>query len=181
MCKMLFIGTNTELKEIPVNPEHTDIAVMPIHDEFLAVANKFEKKNVYFVATSRGCSCDFGTKSNSGFTTVDETTIENQMQQERSVLDPIRKLFGKQAQHVQDKIVQAQQKAELQRRYWNETQKLVEILRTAVLIEEYIELYCCWAGEYDAPIESHKTIHVSQVRLEGEFEIELNEKVRLIR
>jgi hypothetical protein len=59
MCKMVFIGTNLELAEIPWNENKKDFHVQRISDEFKDVARHFRTENIYSVGTSEGCGCNF--------------------------------------------------------------------------------------------------------------------------
>ena len=59
MCKMVFIGTNSKLKEIPFDKTKVDFNIESITDEFKGIRRHFKTENVYFVATSEGCGCRF--------------------------------------------------------------------------------------------------------------------------
>jgi methionine synthase II (cobalamin-independent) len=59
MCKMVFIGTNLELPEIPWDENRKDFHVERISDEFKDVSRHFRTKNVYSAGTSEGCGCRF--------------------------------------------------------------------------------------------------------------------------
>lgn len=59
MCKMVFIGTNLELTEIPWDENKNDLHVEIISDEFKDVTRQFRTKNIYYVGTSEGCGCRF--------------------------------------------------------------------------------------------------------------------------
>jgi methionine synthase II (cobalamin-independent) len=65
--------------------------------------------------------------------------------------------------------------------YFDQTLKLIGLLKSNTTDNSFTELYCCWAGEYSEPIEKFKTINISQVKFENHFEIELREKVKFIR
>ena len=64
--------------------------------------------------------------------------------------------------------------------YFKQSIKLIEILKLNSKEENFVEMYCCWAGEYSEQIEEFKTINLSEQKIENYFEIELREKVKFI-
>lgn len=79
MCKMLFIGTKEKLEEIPFNVEIPNIYIEAINEEYKVIGDKFENKNIYFVGTSRGCSCDFGIEKDFKIQEISELEIERKI------------------------------------------------------------------------------------------------------
>ncbi len=181
MCKMLFIGTKEKLEEIPFDKEHPDIYIEAINEEFQPVADKFDNKNIYFIGTSRGCSCDFGIEKDYSLHKILETEVEQKVRQEKSLLNPIRQLLGTQDKHIKEKIEKTKKMFEQEQSYFDQTLKLIDILKSNTTNYSFTEMYCCWAGEYSEPIDEYKTINISQEKLEGYFDIELKEKVKFIR
>jgi hypothetical protein len=177
---MLFIGTKEKLEEIPFDKERNNLYVEAIDGEFKPVADKFDNKNIYFIGTSRGCSCDFGIEKDFELRDFLEREIEQKIRQEKSLLNPIRQLLGTQDRHIREKIEQSKKMVEQEQSYFNQTLKLIEILKSNTKDQSFTELYCCWAGEYSEPIEEYRTINILQERLEDYFEIELREKAKFI-
>jgi len=177
---MLFIGTKEKLEEIPFDKERNNLYVEAIDGEFKPVADKFDNKNIYFIGTSRGCSCDFGIEKDFELRDFLEREIEQKIRQEKSLLNPIRQLLGTQDRHIREKIEQSKKMVEQEQSYFNQTLKLIEILKSNTKDQSFTEMYCCWAGEYSEPIEEYRTINILQERLEDYFEIELREKAKFI-
>ncbi len=181
MCKMLFIGTKEKMEIIPFDQTRPDFYVEAIDGEFKPVADKFENKNIYFIGTSRGCSCDFGIEKDVKLQDFSETEIEQNVKQEKSFLNPIRKFLGTQDKHIKERIEKTKKMIEEEQSYFDQTLKLIGLLKSNTTDNSFTELYCCWAGEYSEPIDDFKTINLSQEKLEDQFEIELREKVKFIR
>jgi hypothetical protein len=181
MCKILFIATKEKLEEIPFDQERIDISIEAIIEDFKLIADKFENKNIYFIQTSRGCSCDFGIEKDFSPRRISETEIEQKIRQKKSLLNPIRLILGKQDKHIMKKIEKTKKIIEQKQRYFDQTQKLIGILKSNTTDHNFTEMYCCWFGEYSDPIDKYKTINISQEKLEVYFSIELNEKVKFIR
>jgi len=177
---MLFIGTKEKLEEIPFDKECNNLYVEAIDGEFKPVADKFDNKNIYFIGTSRGCSCDFGIEKDFELRDFLEREIEQKIRQAKSFLNPIRQLLGTQDRHIREKIEQSKKMVEQEQSYFNQTLKLIEILKANTKDQSFTEMYCCWAGEYSEPIEKYRTINILPERLEDYFEIELKEKVKFI-
>jgi hypothetical protein len=180
MCKMLFIGTKEKLEEVPFDKERPDLYVEEINGEFKPVADKFDNKNIYFIGTSRGCSCDFGIEKDFNLRDFSEIEIEQKIRQEKSLLNPIRQLLGTQDRHIKEKIEKTKKMVEQEQSYFAQTLKLIGILKSNTTDHSFTEMYCCWAGEYSEPVDEYKTINISQEKLEDYFDIELREKVKFI-
>ena len=180
MCKMLFIGTKEKLVEIPFDQARPDFYVEAIDGEFKPVADKFENKNIYFIGTSKGCSCDFGIEKDFKPKDFSETEIEKNIRQEKSLLNPIRQLLGTQDRHIREKIEKTKKMVEQEQGYFDQTLRLIKILKSNTTDQSFTEMYCCWAGEYSEPIDEYRTINISQEKLKEQFEIELREKVKFI-
>jgi hypothetical protein len=180
MCKMLFIGIKERLDEIPINKEYPGIIVKAIEGEFMSVACKFNHRNIYFVATSRGCSCDFGIEKKFKPYEFSEQKIEQKIRMEKSILSPIRDLLGIQEKYIKNKIEETRKLVEQEQSYFDQTLHLIEILKANTTGLNFTELYCCWAGEYSGPIDQYRTINISAEKFEEYFEIELREKLKFV-
>jgi hypothetical protein len=169
---MLFIGTSNKLDEIHFNEEKPDFFIEMISGELNAISDKFEHKNVYLVGTSRGCSCDFGIKTN--------PITEFKTEQRSRILDWIRKLIGVQDRYIKRQISNRRKLAEQEHLFHEQSLKLIAILKANTSDLNLTEAYCCWAGEYSKPATYHKTINISKEKIEDYFEMELDEKVKFI-
>lgn len=178
---MLFIGTKEKLEVIPFDPACPDFFIEAIDGEFKPVADKFENKNVYFVGTSRGCSCDFRIKKDEKVQDFSEAEIEQKDKQEKSFLNPVRQFLGIQDKHKKERIEKVKKMIEEQQSYFDQTQKLIKLLKSNTTQSSSAEMYCCWAGEYSEPIDDFKTINILKEKIEEQFDIELREKVKFIR
>ena len=166
MCKMLFIGSQDELQEIPLDASNPDFYLEKISGEFLPIKQAFRNQNIYFVGTSRGCSCDFGIQSNRRDPTLIEQT------------PPIQKLFSKfhklggtlhewEKRH-QEKVQNA---IEVQGNYLTQTLKLLDIILKETNKENTVEMFCVWAGDYDTTPEFIETVDTKKIDLRENFEI----------
>jgi hypothetical protein len=166
MCKMLFIGTQNELQEVPFDSNHPNFYLEKISGEFLPIKLNFKNKNIYFVGTSRGCSCDFGILSNKR----DPTSIE-QTPPIQNLYNKFRKLSGtldewkKQHQEKVDNAIQTQAN------FLRETLELVDIILGETNKENNVEMFCVWAGDYETTPEFTNTTDTTNINLRGNFEI----------
>lgn len=181
MCKMLFIGTKEKLEEVPFDKERPDLYIEAIKGDLTRVADKFDNKNIYFIGTSRGCSCDFGMEKDYHPCNYSIIEFEQKIRQKKSLLKPIRQLLGTQESYIKNKIEKTKKMVEQEQNYFHQTLKLIRILSSNTTDLNFTELYCCWAGEYSEPIDEYKTINILQEKLENYFDIELNEKIKFIK
>lgn len=175
MCKMLFIGTKTELQEIPFDKDHLDLHVEKISGEYLPVKHAFHNPFIYFVGTSRGCSCDFGIKSNHR----DIETL-GQVAPIQKVLNKVRKISGAYEQwekKYQDKVENLSNE---QANYLNQTLKLIDIIEQETKKGNSVELYCTWAGDYRAEPEFQEVIDTKKKDIKSDFEIAEKEFIKFL-
>ena len=166
MCKMLFIGTQNELQEILLDATNPDFYLEKISGEFLPVKQTFRNQNIYFVGTSRGCSCDIGIQSNRRDPTLIEQTPPIQ-----NLFNKFRKLSGtldEWKKRHQEKVDNA---IEAQANYLTQTLKLVDIILNETNKENAVEMFCVWAGDYDTTPEFNDTIDTKKIDLRKSFEI----------
>ena len=166
MCKMLFIATQNELQEIPRNETKPDFYLEKISGEFLPIKQNFKKQNIYFVGTSRGCSCDFGILSNKR----DPTSIE-QTPPIQNLINKFRKLggtFDEWEKRHQEKVSNA---IDAQSNYLTQTLKLVDIILSETKNGKTVEMFCVWTGDYNTTPEFNDTFDTTKVDLRENFEI----------
>ena len=167
---MLFIGTLSELQEIPLDTANPDFYMERISAEFFPIKQTFKNQNIYFVGTSRGCSCDFGIQSNKR----DPTTIE-QTPPIQNLLNKFRKLsgaFDEWKKRHQEKVANA---IDAQANYLTQTLKLVDIILNETKKGNIVEMFCVWAGEYNTTPEFTEIIDTNKTDLREYFEIAENE------
>lgn len=143
MCKMVFIGTNLELPEMPWDENKKDFHVERISDEFKDVKRHFRTKNIYYVGTSEGCGCRFILNP--------EWLNEGDKEEEKENLNFVR-----------------------------QSNRLVDLVADNVSKENEVELYCCWAGDYESNFEDVETIQVSDKDFRYRFEIEEKKLMRFV-
>jgi hypothetical protein len=166
MCKMLFIGTQNELQEISLDNVNPDFYLEKISGELLPIKQSFKNQNIYFVGTSRGCSCDFGIQSNRRDPTLIEQTPPIQ-----NFFNKFRKLSGtldERKKRHQEKVDTA---SEAQANYLTQTLKLVDIILNETKKGNTVEIFCVWAGDYNATPEFNDTIDTTKIDLKENFEI----------
>ena len=143
MCKMVFIGTNSELTEIPWDENNKDFHVERISDEFKDVIKHFRTSNIYYVGTSEGCGCRFILHP--------DWLDEGDKEEEKEILNFI-----------------------------GQTNKLIDLITDNVLNGNEVELYCCWAGDYESNFENVEIIHISDIDFKDRFEIEEKKLLRFV-
>ena len=143
MCKMVFIGTNSELTEMPWDEDNKDFHVERISDEFKDVRRHFRTENIYYTGTSEGCGCRF-------------------------ILHP----------DWEDEGDEDEKKENLN--FIRQTNKLVDLIADTVSKGNEVELYCCWAGDYESNFENVETIHTSDNNFKDRFEIEEKKLMRFV-
>jgi hypothetical protein len=172
---MLFIGTKTELQEISFDKNHPEFHVEKISGEFLPVKHAFKNPFIYFVGTSRGCSCDLGLKSNQR----DRDTLE-QVAPIQNVLNTVRKISGTYKEWEKKHQSKVENLSNEQANYLNQTLKLIEIIKQEIQKGNSVELYCTWTGDYAAEPEFHEVIDTKQKDIRIDFEIAEKEFVNLL-
>ncbi len=163
---MLFIGTKTEQQEIPFEESYPDFHLEKISGEFLPIQQVFSNPYVYFTGTSRGCSCDFGIKSNQR----SEEAI-GQIAPVQKVLNKVRKLGGSYAEWEKRHEAKVEKALQDQEQYLNQTLRLINLIELEVEKGNPVEIYCTCTGDYGAAPDFHDTIDTKQVDLSADFEI----------
>lgn len=175
MCKMLFIGTQNKLQEIPIGPDSPYFHLEKISGEFLLIKQNFKNNNTYFVGTSRGCSCDFGIQSNKHEPISIEKIPPIQL-----FLNNFRKLSGSlngwEKRH-QEKVANVLKE---QDNYLAQTLELVAIILDETEKGNPVELFCVWAGDYNTKPEFTSTIDTKKIDLRENFEIAEKEFVTFV-
>ena len=175
MCKMLFIGTQNKIQEIPFDADAPDFYLEKISCEFLPIKQTFNNQNIYFVGTSRGCSCDFGIQSNKRESISIEQTPPIQ-----SFLNNFRKLSGSlnewEKRH-QEKVANIMEE---QCNYLTQTLKLVDVIMNETKKGNPVEMFCVWAGDYNTKPEFNDTINTKEIDLRENFEISENEFITFV-
>ncbi len=176
MCKTIFIATKEPLTEIPFDEANPNFAVTKITDEFSLIKNKFSNKNIYLVNTSRGCGCDFGIAK--------IPDLAGYLEKEKERMYPIdkmaekfRTLLGRQEDWKRKHIEKVKGQIENEKFFVQQTQKFIELIKDNVTSSSDVELYCCWAGDYDTPTEETKYINIDNSEFFDSFDLELNEKI----
>ena len=166
-----------KLEEIPLYK----IQIESIDGEYLSIADKFVNPHIYFAGTSRGCSCDFNIEKDINPHNVSESELEQKVRQEKGILTPIRKLLRTHDNHISSKIKSNKRLIHQERSYYDQTLELIKIITANTTDHNATELYCCWAGEYEQPIDNCKTVNLNKIDLVDFFEIELKEKIQFMR
>ena len=167
MCKMLFIGTNIQFLEHPLDTKAPGFNVEKISGEFLAVKSVFQNPYVYFVGTSHGCSCDFGIQI-----TTEENLKINHSSPFQNFQNKFRKLTGTYEEWQKKHTEKMSKLIEQDQNYKTQTFELIDIITKGVNNGNSVELYCTWAGDYSAKPEAFQTIELSKTDIKKSFEIE---------
>lgn len=126
----------------------------------------FSHQNIYFVGTSRGCSCDFGIQSNKR----DQASIERTAPIQ-NLLNKYRKISGtydEWKKRHQEKVANT---IEAQANYLTQTLKLIDIILSETKNKNTVEMFCVWTGDYIATPEFNETIDTTKIDLRENFEI----------
>jgi hypothetical protein len=166
MCKMLFIGTITVQRVIPFVEARPDFHIEVVSGEFSPVLQVFKNPHIYFVGTSRGCSCDFGIKSNQhSADTLGKTTPAYKY------LNKLRKLSGTYSEWKHRHTGRVEKLLCDQAQYLSETLQLVSLIESEAQKGNPVELYCTWLGDYGAKPEFKDMIDTKKVDIKTDFEI----------
>ena len=167
---MLFIATQNTLREIPRNLNTPDFYIEKISGDFLPVKRHFKNSHVYFVGTSRGCSCDFGIKSNQRDLSLIAETPPIQ-----KFMNKLRQLKGtleKWEKRHEEKIIKY---GEEQQSYLLQTRKLIDVILGEIQNGSSVEMYCVWAGGYNDEPEIYRTANAAKENIREDFEIDEKE------
>lgn len=176
MCKTIFISTKEPLTEIPFDEASPNFAVTKITDEFLSIKNKFSDKNIYLVNTSRGCGCDFGVAKIPDLAGYLEKENERMYPIDK-MAEKFRTLLGRQEDWKRKHIEKVKGQIENEKFFVQQTQKFIALIKDNVTSSSDVELYCCWAGDYETPTEDTKYINIDDKKFFDSFDLELNEKI----
>ena len=164
------------MTEIPFDEANPNFAVTKITDEFSLIKNKFSNKNIYLVNTSRGCGCDFGIAK--------IPDLAGYLEKEKERMYPIdkmaekfRTLLGRQEDWKRKHIEKVKGQIENEKFFVQQTQKFIALIKDNVTSSSDVELYCCWAGDYDTPTEETKHINIDNREFCDSFDLELNVKI----
>ncbi len=171
---MVFIGTDDSICEIPWNPQKPTFHLERIEGEYLPVADKFSKKNVYYVGTTRGCGCDFGiyeprTLSPKEIADLSGGLIVTGL---LNVFQFIRKVCGLQEKWLAKQHFKHEKQLLEYAAYESDNLKLVQIIEAATGTANTTELYCCWAGEYPDEVAENETIDINKTQLIRDLSID---------
>ena len=173
---MLFLATVNKLNEISFNRDNPTFNIEKLAGEYLKVKDKFSNPNIYFIGTSRGCSCDFGIEQN----TIDTEEQKREIQTyETGIVAGIRKAFGKQKKYMENKVSYENWRTEEAKKYLEETNQLIDIIQNETTQNNNTEMFYCWAGEYGEEIEETKVINLNLIDLHEAFD-EFYEKDKII-
>ena len=169
MCKMVFIGTDCVLEEIPVDENYPGFSIQKIDGEFLTVADKFSGKNIYYVATGRGCGCDFGIYGQS----PPEIQTPSLAIKISEVVDKIfRRSTGTNNQNHKSNPLPNNNFDP-----GGDTLRLIGIIDSIIRKENFVELYCCWSGDYADCASEEITLNFREEDLRKSFIIMEGQKV----
>ena len=173
MCKMVFIGTDNVLEEIPYDADMPAFSLTKIEGEFLQVADKFLKANIYYVATGRGCGCDFGINS----AIAKETNSHLIAGKISSIINNV--LMQRTTQN--SRLAVQEQSTANNTDFVKDTLLLIDCIESNTFKDSPVELYCCWAGVYAEPADEEITIDLGLKNLKDVFTIEESQKITFIR
>ncbi len=171
MCKFIFIGTISKLQEIPFHKDKPDFHVKALPDEFQAVSDKFKHPNIYYVGTSEGCGCDFYILQS--LTEEEKKRINDSISRKLKLRTAkyIRRILGQQEKQRVNQIKTTQENE----KHLKQTYQLIEVIENEVRKNGTVELYCCWAEEYEFTPNNHQVIHINKTKLKEGFEIQERE------
>jgi hypothetical protein len=163
---MLFIGTQNGLQEIPLDASDPNLHLEKISGEFLPIKQTFKNENIYYVGTSRGCSCDFGIQSNKR----DPASIE-QTPPIQNLLNKFRKLSGTFDEWKNRHDEKVANSIDVQASYLIQTLRLVDIILNETKKGNIVEMFCVWSGDYNATPEFYDTFDTTKINLKENFKI----------
>jgi hypothetical protein len=167
---MIFIGTDSELKEIPFDKNEPDFHLEKITGDYLDVKSNFSVENIYYVGTSRGCGCDFRIANSQ------PDNVDNRHDTFAQVgLRKIRTLLGTQADWESRTENRTREMTAMKFTFLEQTNRLIDLIEKEVQEGRMVELYCCWADDYKSKPNEKRTIKIDTESLRDNFDIEENE------
>ncbi len=171
MCKLVYIATGHELPLVPWDPAAPAFHLQPLCEEDAEVAARFSKPYVYFVGTTRGCGCDFGTWEDTGPVQEDAIAIFAGWVA-RGILawaKRVRMLLGTQEKHE----LKLQKEREQGEKDWEvhlaDNEKLISLIECNTTPGHTMELYYCWAGDYADEAIGTEEINLTETNLREGF------------
>ena len=168
MCKMCFISFANPLEEIPYDSDSPSFCLIKVTEEEEAIRKIFTNSYVYYTGTSRGCSCDFTTKkipldwAYPKFWLFIFKIIGILEKKEKQKKESYEKMLLEHAKHYEDTLA------------------LFELIYQNSKKEQFVELYCCWAGREESPlIEELEIIDLSKGDLSDKFHLEEGKFMRI--
>lgn len=169
---MLFIGTETEIKEIPLDKEKPDFYIERIMDEFEPVRKVFKSPNVYYVGTSQGCGCGFNTLYTPRI--PDLKVIQNRSLKFSKYLAMI---LGKSKQWEEKRENDSHKRLLDRDCFIRQINKLLDVVESQIIQGQKVEMYTCWAGDYDSLPEYHKNIDFELSYVRENFHVQERELI----
>lgn len=161
MCKICFISTSNSLEEIPYDAEKPNFCLIKVAEEEQELKKLFTNPYVYYAGTSRGCSCDFTiSKTPRDWTYPKFWVFIFKLlgildKKEKQKKEGYKKLLLEQAKHYKDTLA------------------LFELIRQNCQKDQFVELYCCWAGGEKSPlIKRVEGLDLSENSLSEKFHLE---------
>jgi len=135
---MCYIGIDTEIPEKKFDKRNLEFCIERVENsEFDATT--FTKKNIYYVGTSEGCGCKFGT-----LFIPDEiiTAIKEKVKKGQAIPDNFRDYF-----EFEDTLEEIEETIEENKTYAEDTKKLYSLLEQLCGQNSDVEFFGCWAGK----------------------------------
>lgn len=126
--------------------------------------------HLYFVGTSRGCSCDFGISSK-------EQPTDSAKGLDQKPGGKIRELFGIQKKWLEREKLRLNKTAFETANFERQTLVLIKLIEDSCTTNTPVEMYCCWAGAYSQPAEDLTERILDVDAMKKDFKIELNELI----
>lgn len=169
MCINCYIGTEQEINEIPFAWSNPTFCIMKV-DKSNFDEETFMTENVYYIGTSNGCGCDFGTEE------IPERIIIEAKQCLNSNKEFSPKV--KQFFEFEDTIEFLNMSIENNKKYSKDTQKLYSLISDLSLKNKTIEFFGCQADHEMNKCDQISTMEWSQeVKIDFEKFQELNIKI----
>ncbi len=169
---MLFIATEDKLNEIPFDKNYPDFNIEKVENNYYGIELKFSNSNIYFVGTSRGCSCDFGIKTNV-FDVLNVSEIKS------GIFAGIKKIFGTQKEYIENRISKHNNLISNRKKYFEQSERLFELIKTHTTEQSKTEMFVCWSGEYSEDIEETQIVDLNETAIENVFD-EFYERDKII-
>ena len=171
MCVMCYIGVNSKLQEIKFNQSNPTFCIEEM-DVSCFDKKTFSSSNIYWIGSSAGCGCGFGTQR------IPENVISEVRTlviNKKKIPDKYRNFF-----EYEDTIEQIEDTIKENKEFAEDTEKLYSLISELSEKNNIVEFFGCWSGSEGKEPDKIKQIVLSAEKFEIDFGEIWNLNVKMI-